>query len=73
MMISLADLLLWRIVFAILIFVLVFVVVVIPDEFENCSFQLYEELIQNFDGDCIESVDCFWQDGDFYCTNSANP
>ena len=67
MVIPLADLLLWRIVFAIL------VVVVIPDEFENCSFYLYEELIWNFGGDCIESVDCFWQDGHFYCTNSANP
>ena len=32
---------------------------VIPDEFENCSFYLCEELSWNFDGDCIESVDCF--------------
>jgi hypothetical protein len=32
---------------------------VIPDEFENCSFYLYEELSWNFDGDCIESVDWF--------------
>ncbi|XP_076796042.1 uncharacterized protein LOC143443455 [Arvicanthis niloticus] len=24
-----------------------------------------EELGWNFDGDCIESVDCFWQDGHF--------
>ena len=33
---------------------------VIPDEFENCSFYLCEELSWNFYGDCIESVDCFW-------------
>ena len=33
---------------------------VIPDEFENCSFYLCEELSWNFDEDCIEFVDCFW-------------
>jgi hypothetical protein len=33
---------------------------VIPDEFENCSFYLCEQLSWNFDGDCIESIDCFW-------------
>jgi hypothetical protein len=27
----------------------------------------------NFDVDCIEYVDCFWQDGQFYCINPANP
>ena len=27
----------------------------------------------NFDGDCIESVDCFWQDGHFYYINPDNP
>jgi hypothetical protein len=32
---------------------------VIPDKFQNCSFKTYEELTWNFDGDCIESVDCF--------------
>jgi hypothetical protein len=26
----------------------------------------------NFDGDCIESVDCFWQDSHFYYINLAN-
>jgi hypothetical protein len=50
-----------------------FVVVVIPDEFENCSFSIYKELSWNFDGDCIESVDCFWQDSHFDCINPANP
>jgi len=44
-----------------------------PDEFENCFFCVFEELFWDFDGDCIESVDCFWQDGQFYYVNSANP
>ena len=39
-----------------------------------CSVQwlvesIYKELSWNFDGDCIESVDCFWQDGHFYYIN----
>ena len=45
---------------------------VIPDEFENCSFYLCEELSWNFDGDCIESVDCFWQDSPFYYIDPAD-
>ena len=32
-----------------------------------------DELSWNFDGDCIESVDCFWQDSHFYYINPANP
>jgi hypothetical protein len=32
---------------------------VIPDVFEKSSLNLYEELSWNFDGKCIESVDCF--------------
>jgi hypothetical protein len=32
---------------------------VTPDEFENCSFFLCEELTWNFDEDCIECVDAF--------------
>ena len=31
-----------------------------PDEFENCSFHVFEELCWDFDGDSIESIDCFW-------------
>jgi hypothetical protein len=27
----------------------------------------------SFDGDCIESVDCFWQDSHFYNVDPANP
>ena len=46
---------------------------VIPNEFENCSFELYEELSWTFDGDCIESEDCFWLDGHFYYVIPANP
>jgi hypothetical protein len=29
-----------------------------PDEFENCSFRVFEELCWDFDGDCNESIDC---------------
>jgi hypothetical protein len=32
-----------------------------------------EELNCNFDGDCIESLDCFQQGGYFYYINPANP
>jgi hypothetical protein len=32
-----------------------------------------EELIWNFDTDCIEIVDCFWKDDDFYYIDPANP
>ena len=31
---------------------------VIQNDFANCSFYLYKELNKNFDGECIESVDC---------------
>ena len=46
-------LLLLRIVFAILGFLFFQM---------NFPFYLSEELSWNFDGDCVESVDCFWQD-----------
>jgi hypothetical protein len=29
-------------------------------EVDYCSFYVCEEVSWNFDGDCIESVDCFW-------------
>jgi hypothetical protein len=35
--------------------------------------KLDEELSWNFGGDCIGTVDCFWQGGHFYFTNPANP
>jgi hypothetical protein len=38
---------------------------IFPDESVNCPFYLSEELIWNFDGDCIESIDCFQQDSHF--------
>jgi hypothetical protein len=47
---------------------------VIPDEFVHCPFSLREELSWIFfSGDCIESVDCFWQVSHFYYINPANP
>jgi hypothetical protein len=32
----------------------------IPDEVENCSFYLFEEMNCYYDGDCNESVNWFW-------------
>ena len=46
-------LLLLRIVFAILGFF------VFPYEIKDCSFPVFEELCWNFDGYCVEFVDCF--------------
>jgi hypothetical protein len=46
---------------------------VVPDEISNCPFYLSEELSSNFDGVCIESVDCFLQDSHFDYINPANP
>ena len=58
-------LVLWRIVFDILDFLLFQMnFLIAPSN--------YEELSWNFDGDCIESVDCFQQDSHFYYTNPAN-
>jgi hypothetical protein len=31
-----------------------------PDEFEKLLFPCIEELCWDFDGDCIESIDCLW-------------
>jgi len=33
---------------------------IMPYDLENCTFHLCKELSLEFDGDCIESVDCFW-------------
>ena len=46
---------------------------VIPNLFENYFSYVYEEVSWDFDGDCIESIDCFRQDGHFYSINPANP
>jgi len=59
-------LLLLRILFAILIFLL------FQMNLQIALFN-YEELSWYFDGDWIESVDCFWQNGHFHYINSANP
>jgi hypothetical protein len=45
----------------------------ILDEVENCSFYLCEELSWDFDGDCVESVDCFVYNGHFYCVSPSDP
>ena len=37
----------------------IYLFICIPDEVENCSFHLCEELCLNFDGYCNESLDCF--------------
>jgi hypothetical protein len=54
MVIHTEVLLLLRIVFAILGFF------ALLDEFENCSFHIFEELCWDFAGNCIESLDCLW-------------
>ena len=38
---------------------------VFPYRVGYCSFKVCEELCWDFNGDCIESVDCFWQDCPF--------
>ena len=37
------------------------------------AFSNSEELSWDFDEDCIESVDCFWQDSHIDYINPANP
>jgi hypothetical protein len=66
MVISPKVLLLLRIVYAILGFLLfqMNLRIALSNSVKNCW---------NFDGDCIESVDFFRQDGHFYCINPANP
>jgi len=46
---------------------------VFPDEFENCSFHVFEESCCDFDRDFFEAVDCFWLVGHFHYVNSNNP
>ena len=46
---------------------------IFPYEVENCSVQDCKELHWNFDRDCIEPTDCFWQDGHFHYVNPTNP
>ena len=59
-------LLLLRIVFAIFCFLL------FQMNLRNAPSKS-RKLIWNFDEDCIESVDCFQQDGHFFYINAANP
>ena len=53
--------LLYRVVLAILCFLFVY-----PYKVEYCSFKVCDGLCWDLDGDCIESVDCFWPDCHFY-------
>jgi hypothetical protein len=46
---------------------------VFPYEAENCPFNFCEESCWNFDEDCIEYVDCFWQNVHFYYINPTDP
>jgi hypothetical protein len=47
------------------LFSLFWIFFTIPDEFENYSFHIFEELCWDFDEDCTESIDCFWSNGIF--------
>jgi hypothetical protein len=38
-----------------------------PYEIENCPFMVSKELSWNFNRDCIDSIDCSWYYGNFYC------
>ena len=44
-----------------------------PYKVEDYSFKVSEEMCWDFDGDCIESVDCFWQDCHFYYVDPTYP
>ena len=46
---------------------------VFPYKVEYCPFKVCEELCWDFDGDCIDSVDYFWQDCHFYYVDSTYP
>jgi len=58
---------------------------IVEDSFSYPGFFLFQmnlqialsisikELSCNFDGDCIECVDCFWQNGHLVYINPVNP
>ncbi|XP_018644101.1 hypothetical protein Smp_191100 [Schistosoma mansoni] len=46
---------------------------VFPYKIDYCSFKVCEELCWDFNGDSIESVDCFWQDCHFYYIDPTYP
>lgn len=46
---------------------------VFPHDAENCPPLFYEESCWEFNGGCIEPVDCCWWDGHFHCTNPPDP
>jgi hypothetical protein len=45
---------------------------VFPNEAKNYPFK-FCKVCWKFSGDCIESIDCFLYDANFYYTNSINP
>lgn len=38
----------------------------LPTEAYVCSFRFCNKVFSNFDWNCTESIDCFWQEGNFY-------
>ena len=40
---------------------------------DYCSLKVCEEFCWDFDGDCIESIDCFWQNCHFYFVDPTIP
>ena len=45
---------------------------VVPYKFQDSFFYFCEKCHWNFDRDCTEPVDCFWQYGHFNNNNSSN-
>ena len=46
---------------------------VFPYKVDYCSLKVCEEFLWDFDGDCIESIDYFWQNWHFYYVDPPNP
>ena len=66
--------LLYRIVLANLVFVVVVVVVaVFPYKVDYCSLRVFEEFFWDFDGNCIEFIDCHQYNCHFYCVDLTHP
>ena len=48
-------------------------VFVLPYKVDYCFLKVCEEFCWDFDGDSIESIDCFWQNCHFYYVDLTNP
>jgi hypothetical protein len=46
---------------------------VFPYKLNGRFFNLFNECLWNFDGNCIKHVDCFWEYRYFYYVDSKNP